>query len=217
MIDNDLLLDLFHRYVRFDGEQITNTKAWPDLVGLFVETDARLLSIRNDRAFLEIGRAPWVDALVVIEREDAFTSGEHETDVVLVAHDQTTLHVNDAATVAQLGCRIPVDLDASAFAQLLVRYHPWSVATQNLVVSADYLRAHLGITDGPAVEPLAVGTSDAGLTLRFYSTAEWLSVPGRAGLCDVYRWQATVPDDGRAMWERHVVAKGLPVRKLPGS
>jgi AraC-like DNA-binding protein len=37
-----------------------------------------------------------------------------------------------------------------AYAQILVTYHPWSVARRELVIDADHLH-ELGITDGPQV------------------------------------------------------------------
>lgn len=211
MINNEILLELFKRYVQYEGEQVKNVKTWPNSVGVVVETDGRFLSIRDDKEFLLIGQAPWVDAVAVVEREDVFTHGQHETDTIVVATDARGYYLNDATVVAELGQRVFTDLDPAAYAEVLVTYHPWSIARRELVRAADHLSERLGIPDGPEVAPLTEIEINNGMALSFFSTTVYAPSIGASLLCDVYQWRVDIPRDGNAVWGRRLVAEKLPV------
>jgi hypothetical protein len=211
VLDNDFLTGLFAQYVQFDGEQIRAVKTWPGSLGAVVETDGRLLSIRVEPSFLLIGRAPWVDALVVVERADILGRARPETDVIAVVAGRG-LHLNDPATVAELGRRLRTDLAPAAYVEILVAYHPFTAARQDVVSDADDLR-RLGIEDGPPVGRL-VSTDIAGLlVLEFFATTVYAPVPGAARCCDVYRWRVELPPGGPAAWHRELIAQRLRVTR----
>jgi hypothetical protein len=211
VINNEILLELFNRYVRFDGETVTDVKTWPDSLGVVVATEGRLLSVRSDSDFLQLGREPWVDALVVVEREDVLSHGQHETDAIVIGTDARGHHLNDPTAVAELGQRVGTDIDPAAFAEVLVAYHPWSVARRELVRSADQLSTRLGITAGPEVGPPAEVPANNALALAFFSTAVYAPMLGAPLRCDVYQWRVDIPRGGNAVWGRRLVAEKLPV------
>ncbi len=212
VLDNDFLTGLFVQHVRFDGEQVQAVQTWPGSLGAVVQTDSRLLSIRVEPGFLLIGRAGWVDALVVVERADLLGPGRPETDAIAVVAGRG-VHLNDAAAVAELGRRLRADLAPAAYAEILVAYHPWTVARQDVVGDADDLR-RLGIDGGPAVRPLAVTeVSGGGLRLEFFATTVYARAPGAARCCDLYDWRVELPPGGAASWHRDLLAQRLPVRR----
>jgi hypothetical protein len=211
VIDNEILVELFDRHVRFDGEGVQNVTTWPDSLGVVVETAGRLVSIRIDRDFLLVAREPWVDVLVVVEREDLLSHGQHETDAIVVGVDGRGYHLNDPSVVAELGRRVGTDLSPVAFAEILVTYHPWSVARRELVSDADHFSTRLGITAGPAVRPLAEFQPNDGTALEFFSTAVYAPTIGAPLLCDVYQWRVDIPRGSKAVWARRLLEERIPV------
>jgi hypothetical protein len=190
VLGEDRLLELFDRYGR-RGEQVRSVTRWPD--GVLVQTDRRLLSIRVDRAGLAAARAPWVAALVLIEREDTGGHGARETDAVLVGTDGREHHLNDPAVVAGLGAH----LDPSAYAEVLVSYHPWTAGRRELDPSRP-----------PAVRPVAGGRQ-----LTFFSTETWSPAPGAPPRGAVYSWTVDLPADGATHWDRRL-REDLPLPAL---
>jgi hypothetical protein len=211
VIDNDLLLTLFSRHVLLPGERIEAVKTWPDALGVMVETDGRFVSVRADPDFLRAGHAPWVDALVVVQREDVLTHGERETDAILLDGAGRSYHLNDAATAANLGRRVGADLDPVAYAEILLAYHPFSVARRDLVTSPDHLTTRLGIVAGPEVAAPDHRATPAGAALTFYSTAVYAPMLGAPLRCDVHHWQVALPAGAPATWTRHLLAIHLAV------
>lgn len=216
MLNNDILLELFKHRVLDDGEVVRTVHTWPDSVGVAVQTDGRLLTIRDDPEFLLIGRAPWVDGLAVLEREDLFTGGERETDAIVVTTDARRYHLNEEATALERAQRVAVDLDAVAYAQILVAYHPWSTARCELLFGDGQLRERFGIIDGPPAEPLRQDETADGLTLTFFSAIVHSPLLGARSRCEVYQWRVDIPQEGRVTWGRRLVAENLPVPRPDG-
>ncbi|GLY65838.1 hypothetical protein [Amycolatopsis taiwanensis] len=217
VLNNEILLELFKHHVLDDDEVVRTVHTWPDSVGVAVQTDGRLLTIRDDPEFLLIGRAPWVDGLAVLEREDVFASGERETDAIVVTTDARRYHLNDEAVAVELAQRVSVDLDPMAYAQVLVAYHPWSTARRELLLDTGQLRAQFGITDGPPVEPLRQDETAVGVALTFFSATVHNPLLGARWRCDVYQWRVDIPRDGRVTWGRRLAAENLDVPKPPVS
>lgn len=216
VLDNEILFELCKRHVLDDDEVVTAVHTWPDSVGVALQTDGRLLTVRDDRDFLLIGRAPWVDGLAVVEREDVFSGGERETDAIIVTVDARRYHLNDEAVALELARLVPADLDAVAYAQVLVVYHPWSTARRELLLGEDHLGERYGITGGPPVGPLRLEETADRVALTFFSATVHNRLLGAKSWCDVYQWRVDIPHDGRATWGRRLVAEKLEVSKQDG-
>jgi hypothetical protein len=205
---NQTTVELLQRHVLWPNEEIVRVRNWPD--GVAVATQHRHFAAGSECADWLVGRAEWVDDMIVAVRDDIVVHGQPERFGFLICRDGRTLYVNDPATLAALGQRVPDQLDAVAYAELVVQFHHYTSALQRLLVHPDDLQKRYMRTDLPEAEPFRTVTETDGMRLTFISCAQYRR-PLLGSLLDVSEWTVTIPTDQPARWEFRPVATAIPL------
>jgi len=203
---NEKIVELIVRHVLQDGEQVARVKNWPD--GVAVTTTVLRHFVAGSEQAWTISREPWVDDVVIAERDDLIVEGQPQRFGFLLLDDGTDIYLNDPAAVAELGRRLPDGMDPSGYAEILVAFHPYTSAYCAVLTEPDELRRVLGRPDLPDVDPIQVQQAPHGLTLTFSSFAQYRLV-GPQELIDVLAWTVDVPAGEPARWTSRPTATGL--------
>lgn len=210
VLDDALLLELYAHHVLRPGEQVDRVTRWPGRVGALVRTTAGRADLVAPSAGLRLREAPWVDEVVVAEPMGDCASGRGGERAFVVFHDGRSLSLSDPGAVAYLAGALHSGLDPVAYAEVLVRWHPWSAARRGLVLHPGELREQAGRRDLPDLPPPVVETTETGRRLRFSSWSRYARVPGGRPHLDAVTWAVDVPYEGLARWTRSLVLEGVP-------
>jgi hypothetical protein len=204
MITPGLLIDVVRRFVLLEDEPIVWSKEWPDGPQVAIETPYRMYSIRVARDHLLVGRAPWVEAVVVATRDDPELCAMY-WHTFLVESDGTMVNLDDRPSVAMLGTRLHRgELDVQAYAELLVECQ-WPGRVKRLVLDPVAWRAEYPAEARvPRVEAIQTSRVDGELLIRFFSSKE-----PAPKILDVAAWSVRVHADRPAVWEIQPVAEGI--------
>jgi hypothetical protein len=109
MVAAALLVDLARRYVLGPDEPITWMREFPDGPAVDIEAAERSYSLRVARNWL-VEREPWVDAVVVVRRDDLDVDGPAPREVLLVPHGEAPVRLGATRTPSRSwvrGCGRP--------------------------------------------------------------------------------------------------------------
>ncbi len=154
---------------------------------------------------------PMVDAVIVATREDVEAEGLPETDGILVLAEGGSISLNDASSVAELGCGWGRNLELEAFAEILVRWHPPSTAPQFVVRDSGHVRRAFGRPDLPSFDAPAGNLLGNQFQGRFFSARRHAVALSGSLELDVFEWKVTVPAGSPAQWKRRPVLKNGPL------
>lgn len=203
MLTTDAVASLLDRHVIWPDESLVGIDDLGDgMIG--VQTTLREFAVESQRDAWLVGDAADVADMIVATRLDLHIHGQPERFAVALLADGTQVYVNDPAALAGFGSRVPDRLDPTAFAELLVQFHPYSSAARAVLVEADGLRHGYGRDDLPEVDPLRVEFDGDDVRVHFCSSIAYrtaLSGP----LLDVAAWTIAVPVDAPATWRTHLV------------
>ena len=214
MTSNERIVELIARHVLQDGEQVTRVKNWPD--GVAVTTSAlRHFVAGSEQAAWTISREPWVDDVVVAERDDLIVEGQPQRFGFLLVDDGSDIYLNDPAAVSELGRRLSDGLDPSGYAEMLVAFHPYTSAYRAVLTEPDELRRVLGQPDLPDIDPIRLQQAPDGLRLTFSSFAQY-RLAGSQELVDLLAWTVDVPTGEPARWTSRPTATALRLNPAGG-
>ena len=207
MTSNEKIVELIARHVLQEGEQVVRVKNWPDGVAV-TTTVLRHLVAGSEQAAWTISREPWVDDVVIAERDDLIVEGQPQRFGFLLLDDGTDIYLNDPAAVSELGRRLPDEMDPSGYAEILVAFHPHTSAHCAVLTESDELRRDLGRPDLPDVDPIRLQQAPDGVRLTFSSFARYRLV-GPQELLDLLAWTVDVPAGEPARWTSRPTVTGL--------
>lgn len=209
MIDTVTMLDLLRTHLLWEDETVGDVTEWPD--GWRVRTSAREYTIGPETEW-RIVAEPWVEELLMAVREDIriIGGGARSTDGLLRLTDGSTVYLNDAAAVAELGRRLLDGMDPVAYAEILVEFHPWTAARRAPLVDPQDLRRRYDRQDLPLVAVPALVLTSGGAELVFSSYRQYALGLGGELLLDIVEWRVVVPADGPATWTNRTTIEGLP-------
>jgi hypothetical protein len=211
VITADLLVDLARRFVLRPDETVEWRKDFPDGPAVDLETADRSFSVRVTRNWLRVQQAPWVEAVVVVRRDDQNFEGQPPTDVILVPHDGAAVHLTDPDAVASLGTRLHRgDLDPAAYAEILVHCQ-WPGGWQKRLVldPAAWRGEYPAEAPVPSVAAPRAWQDNGELFTSFFASRENAEVVGGRTVLDVTEWSVRVPRDAPATWELRPVATAV--------
>jgi hypothetical protein len=204
---NEKIVELITRHVLHDGEQVDRVKNWPD--GVAVTTSVfRHLVAGSEQAAWTISREPWVNDIVLAERDDLIVEGQNQRFGFLLLDDGTDIYLNDQAAVSALGRRLADGMNPSGYAEILVAFHPYTSAFCAVLTESDELRRVLGRPDLPDVDPIRLQQAPDGVRLTFSSFARYRLV-GAQELLDLLAWTVDVPAGEPARWTSRPTVTGL--------
>jgi hypothetical protein len=213
MITAELLVDLARRFLLRDDEAIGWRKDFPDGPTVDIETADRSFSIRVVRGWLRIEQVPWVEAVVVAQRDDQDLEGPPPNEVILVLGDGTAVHLNVPHAAAALATRLHrAELDAEAYAEVLVQCQWPGGWSKRLVLDPVRWRAEY-----PAEAPLPpvaaprTWPDDGDLCLSFFASRESAEAVGGRSVLDVAEWSVRAPADAPATWQLRAVVAAAPL------
>jgi hypothetical protein len=204
---NEKIVELIARNVLQEGEQVVRVKNWPDGVAV-TTTVLRHLVAGSEQAAWTISREPWVDDVVIAERDDLIVEGQPERFGFLLLDDGADIYLNDPAAVSELGRRLADGMDPSGYAEILVAFHPYTSAYCAVLTESDELRRVLGRPDLPDVDPIRLQQAPDGVRLTFSSFARYRLV-GAQELLDLLAWTVDVPAGEPARWTSRPTVTGL--------
>jgi hypothetical protein len=209
---NVRILELFARHVLTAGEEITRVRLWPDGLAVTTSILRHLVAGSEARDWL-VSREEWVEDVVIATRDDIIVHGQPQRYGFLLLTGGGEVYLNDPAAVAALGRRLHDGLDRAAYAQLIVQFHPYTSATQEVLTRTGELRRKFGHDGLPDNDPVRLWRTPDGLVLTFQSSAEY----GMFGVTrvDLKAWTVRVPTGGPAQWESRDVAVGMSVSPWP--
>jgi len=214
---NAVIVDLMKRYVLRADEEVERARLWPDGLALTTSIGRHMVAGSEPGAWL-VSQEEWVDDVVIADRDDLIVCGggnPPERHAFLLLADGGDVYVNDPAAVAELGRRLAGDINPTAYAELLVEFHPYSSAVRKVLSRPDELRQLIGHEDVPDIEPPRVRQTQAGLLLTFSSTCQY-RWPLEGPLLDLMTWTVQVPSGEPAQWKSQLVAQRLPLDPRPG-
>jgi hypothetical protein len=204
---NEKIVELIAEHVLQQGEQVVRVKNWPD--GVAVTTTAhRHLVAGSEQAAWTISREPWVDDVVIAERDDLIVEGQPQRFGFLLLDDGADICLNDPAAVSELGRRLTDGMDPLGYAEILVAFHPYTSAHSTVLAESDGLRRVLGRPDLPDVDPIRLDEAPDGRRLTFSSVARYRLV-GPQELLDVLAWTVDVPAGEPARWSSRPTMTGV--------
>lgn len=206
MLDNALMLRLCARYVLRDGERIERAREWPGRVAALVHTDAGRVFLVEPSTDLALARAPWV-AEVVVAQLQADCGGPAGEGAFVVFSDGRAMSLTDPGAVAYLAGALHTGMDPVAYAEVLLRWHPWTRAERGLGLRPDEPSGQGAPADlaPPVLEP-----SGSGRRLVFHSWSRYAHGPHGALRLDAHEWTVDVPYEGLAHWSRRPVVGSVP-------
>lgn len=213
---NETAVDLLRRHVLWPNEEIVRVRRWPD--GVAVATRHRHFAAGSECTDWLVGRLDWVDDVIVAVRDDLIVHGQPERFGFLIDCDDRALFLNDPATLAALGSRVADEMDALAYAELIVQFHHYTSALQRLLAHPADLQNHYARAGLPRTEPFHMDKGTDGTRLRFMSCAQYRR-PLIGWLLDLAEWTVTIPTGQPATWEFRFVATAIPLDApgLPGT
>jgi len=209
-LDDALLLDLCARHVLRPGEHPAHVTRWPGREGLLLRTTAARAFLVLPSADLRLRSAPWVAEVVVAEPLDGCTGGASERGFAVFT-DGRSMSLNDPGAVAFLAGALHHGLDPLAYAEILLRWHPWTAADRGLVLHPGELRRQAARPDLPDLALPVLQAHRTGRRLHFASWSRHAQVPGGRPRVDAFAWTVDVPYEGRTRWTRSVVLAGVRV------
>lgn len=207
MTSNEKIVELIAEHVLQQGEQVARVKNWPDGVAV-TTTVLRHLVAGSEQAPWRISREPWVDDVVIAERDDLVVEGQPQRFGFLLLDDGADVYLNDPAAVSELGRRLTDGMDPLGYAEILVAFHPYTSAHCTVLTGSDELRRVLGRPDLPDVDPVRLQEAPDGVRLTFSSLARYRLV-GPQELLDVLAWTVDVPAGEPARWNSRPTVTGL--------
>lgn len=207
MTSNEKIVELIERHVLQEGEQVSGVKNWPDGVAV-ATTVLRHLVAGSEQAAWTISREPWVDDVVIAERDDLIVEGRSQRFGFLLLDDDADIYLNDPAAVSELGRRLTDGMDPSGYAEILVAFHPYTSAYCAVLTESDELRRVLGRPDLPDVDAIRLQRTPDGVRLTFSSFARYRLV-GAQELLDLLAWTVDVPTGEPARWTSRPTVTGL--------
>lgn len=199
------LIELVREAVLGPDETITWAKEFPDGPAVSVQTPERVLFVQTTDDWL-VGRADWVEAVVMITREDEDTHGPPPRRVFLVLDDGSPLDLDDPRQVAVLGRAVrEAGLDPLAYAEVLIERHWPGAGPRTVVTDPGAWRAALpaGAPEPPPVQAPRMWDDEQGdRWVAFHAARQDPDTTGP----EVTLWSVRVPPTGPATWLRRPAA-----------
>jgi hypothetical protein len=206
MLAAPVVADLFQRHVLWSGEEIEKIQEQYD--ELTLTTRLRHFVIGSERDDWRVGVDNGIRDVVIATRDDLVIHGQPERFGFLLLSDGRDVYVNDAESFADLGTRLLDGMDPIAYAELLVRFHPYSNATRAVLTRPHDLQRIYQRDDLPAVSPFRSHRTPHGVTLMFTSSIRYRRA-ATGTLLDLADWTVTVPVEGPARWESRLTVAGI--------
>jgi hypothetical protein len=202
MVTAPMLVDLVTRYVLGPDESLTWTREYPDESAVDLEVGDRSYSVRVWPDLL-IARMPWVDAVVVVRRDDPDVDGPAPREVLLVCVDGSVVRLTNLEEVGLLGMRVfDESLDPISYPEILVELH-WPVeGPKRLVTDPDEWREQLppGADVAGVGWPTTWSEEDGTRWMAFFSSHENPTAYGDQPLVEVYHWTVRFEAGETASW-----------------
>lgn len=217
MTSNAVIVELLKRHVLRPDEQVVRVRNWPDGMALTTSLGRHLVGGSESPSWL-VSREEWVDDVVIVDRDDLIIEGggnPAERHGFLMLADGRHVYLNDSVAVAELGRRLDGGINPTAYAEVLVEFHPYGSAIRTVLSEPDTLRKLIGHDDVPDIEPPRLARTPAGLVLTFGSACQY-RWPLEGPLLDLVTWTVRVPTGGLARWESQYVARRLQLDPRPG-
>jgi hypothetical protein len=215
-LTGDECVELFQQHLMYDDERVQNAFTAPGGRELLVQTTGGEFTLRVIPSFLRIGAAGWVRSLLVVEHDHIRAAGRPQDDVLAVGSDGSVLHLNSEPVAAELGKRLYDDLDPAAYAEILVKYHPWSSAWCDVITEPDRVRREWGYPEIPDVAVPRVIRQGTGLRLSFHSSGIYQHGVAAARMLKINSWTVDVWRDQPARWQSSTLVRDIMLDRYQG-
>ncbi|MEV6905851.1 hypothetical protein [Amycolatopsis sp. NPDC051071] len=216
-LGKDQCVELFQKHLMYKDERVEKAFIGASGRELFLSTNNGDFSLRLTPGFLRIGGAEWVRQLLVVTDESIQAAGRPQEEVLVICHDGSVLHVNAEPVAAELGRRLyDDDLDPAAFAEILVKFHPWSSAWCDVITEPDRVRKEWGYPEIPDVAVPRVSRQGTGLRLSFHSSGIYQHGRASARMLKISSWTANIWRDQPARWQSELVVRDIMLDRYQG-
>ena len=206
MTPNATILELMRHHVLWPDEPIERVREWPD--GVALTTPMRHFVAGSEPAGWAATRADWVTDLILATRDDLIVHGEPERFGFLLPANGAEIYLNDSEQLAELGRRVPDQLDPIAYAELVVSFHTYSSAVRRVITDPVTLYERYDPEDLPPVQLPRLDRGDGTIVLTFAVSIEYRR-PIVGELLDLSAWTVTIPGSRPARWESELIAERI--------